>query len=245
VKLQGAKTNRIFFAAFCIILSVGSVRAQSPDYKSIFGQHWDKAILFVEENNSWIEPKVKQYHVSYPEAIAIVFPELVRYSALRDKIETTLLKSLYINLGEEYANFSIGPFQMKPTFAELIREKAIWTTGNKSGRLFKTKSEYDDIKSYRASIVSDLENPETQLIYLIAFIKICESRFALRLKENPYRLKFLATAYNYGFWRTSGQIEKMLDEKYFRTTLMKTENYSYSDVSLFWYKQYMNEAEAR
>lgn len=243
--MPGAKINRILFVDFCILLSVGSTWSQSPDYKSIFGQHWDKANLFVAENRAWIEPKVKQYHVSYPEAIAIVFPELVRYSALRDKIEITLLKSLYINLGEEYANFSIGPFQMKPTFAEIIREKATWTMGNKSGRLFKTKSEYDDIKSYRASIVSDLENPETQLIYLIAFIKICDSRFTLRLKDSPYRLKFLATAYNYGFWKTSVQIEKMFDEKYFRTTLMKTENYSYSDISLFWYEQYMNEAKAK
>lgn len=228
-----------------MMLCLGSGRAQSPDYKSIFGQHWEKANLFVEENRSWIEPKLKQYKVSYPEAIAIVFPELVRYSALRNKIEVTLLKTLYINLGEEYANFSIGPFQMKPTFAEKIREKAIWTAGNKSGKLFKTQSEYDDIKSYRASIVSDLENPETQLLYLIAFIKNCESRFSLRLKENPYRLKFLATAYNYGFWKTYVQIDRMLDEKYFRTTLIKTENYSYSDVSLFWFNRYLNESKAR
>ena len=55
-------------------------------------------------------------------AIAVVFPELIRYSALRDKIEITLLKSLYIYKGDDYADFSIGQFQMKPSFAELIHK---------------------------------------------------------------------------------------------------------------------------
>ena len=30
----------------------------------------------------------------------------------------------------------------------------------------------------------------------------------------------------------------MIDKKFFNTKLFKTENYSYADVSLFWYKQY-------
>ena len=56
--------------------------------------------------------------------------------------------------------------------------------GSKSGKLFKVKSDFDDIKSYRASIVSDLENPETQLNYLIAFVKICEYNFNLKSKND-------------------------------------------------------------
>jgi len=183
---------------------------------------------------------LKQYHISYPEAIAIIFPELVRYSALRDKIEITLLKALYINLGEEYANFSIGPFQMKPTFAEMVHEKAKGAMGSRSGRLFRSKSEFENIKSYRASIVGDLENPQTELNYLIAFIKICETKFNLKSKDELSRVKFLATAYNCGFWKSEEQIENMYDKKFFRTTLLRTENYSYSDVSIFWFGDYLN-----
>ncbi|MBA4321487.1 MAG: hypothetical protein C0408_01585 [Odoribacter sp.] len=216
------------------------VWSQTLDYQEIFGRDWEKAVTFVTENRSWIEPRLKQYRASYPEAIAIVFPELVRYSALRDKIEITLLKALYISLGEEYANFSIGQFQMKPTFAEMIREKAIGVMGSKAGKLFRAKSDYDDIKSYRASIVSDLEKPEIQLNYLIAFVKICEATFNLELKNDKERVRFLATAYNYGFWKKAKQIEGMSDEKYFRTTILKTENYSYSDVSLYWFDNYKN-----
>ena len=220
--------------------------SQSLNYQEIFGSDWDKALSFVAENRNWIEPKLEVYHVSYPVAVAVIFPELVRYSALRDKIEITLLKALYINLGLEYANFSIGPFQMKPSFAEMIREKTRDAMGSKSRKLFKDMSDYDDIKSYRASIVSDLENPEAQLNYLIAFIKICEDKFNLKLKkknENE-KIKFLSTAYNYGFWKTAEQIEYMSDKKYFRTTIIKTENYSYSDVSLYWFHWYLNKSPA-
>jgi hypothetical protein len=240
-KVPGTKINRLLFVVLLIVLSIKSVWSQPLNYQEIFGNDWDKALLFVAQNRNWIEPKLEQYHVSFPVAIAIIFPELVRYSALRDKIEITLLKVLYINLGEEYANFSIGPFQMKPSFAEMIREKARGAMGSKAGKLFKVKSDYDDIKSYRASIVTDLENPETQLNYLVAFIKICENNFNLNLKNDNDRVRFLSTAYNYGFWKTAEQIEKMSDEKFFRTTILKTEDYSYSDVSLFWYKNYLNE----
>ena len=233
--MPGAKANRILFVVFLVLLSVRSVWSQQLNYQEIFGSDWDKALLFVEKNRNWIEPKLAEYHISYPVAVAVIFPELVRYSALRDKIEITLLKALYINLGEEYANFSIGPFQMKPSFGETIREKARSAMGSKAGKLFKMKSDYDDIANYRASIVTDLENPETQLNYLIAFIRICENNFNLKLKNNEARVIFLATAYNYGFWKSAEQIEKMSDSKFFRTTILKTENYSYSDVSLFWY----------
>lgn len=237
--MPGAKINRLLFVVFVIVLSIKSGWSQHLNYQEIFGSDWDKALSFVAQNRNWIEPKLEQYHVSFPVAIAVIFPELVRYSALRDKIEITLLKALYINLGEEYANFSIGPFQMKPSFAEMIREKAKDAMGSKAGKLFKVKSDYDDIRSYRASIVTDLENQETQLNYLIAFIKICEGNFNLKLKNNNYRVVFQATAYNFGFWKTAEQIESMFDKKFFRTTILKTENYSYSDVSLFWYKNFM------
>ena len=86
-----------------------------------------------------------KYDVSYPMAIAVVFPEIVRYSAIRDKIEITLLKALYINLGEDYADFSIGQFQMKPSFAEALHKKAPMLKG-RLRKLFQEKSKSDNIK---------------------------------------------------------------------------------------------------
>lgn len=232
--------NKLLFVGFFFFSSGVTICSQQLNYREIFGSDWDKALSFVEQNKSWIQPKLEQYKVSCPVGVAVIFPELVRYSALRDKIEITLLKALYINLGEEYANFSIGPFQMKPSFGEMIREKARGAMGKNESKLFKARSDFADITSFRASIVSDLEDPKTQLNYLIAFIKICENNFNLKSKTDNEKVRFLATAYNYGFWKRSDQIENMIDKKYFSTTIIKTVNYSYSDVSIFWYHEYLN-----
>jgi len=214
--------------------------SQSENYQEIFGDDWTKAVAFERGNRSWMEPILARNNISYPLAIAVVFPELVRYSALRDKMEITLLKALYINLGEEYANFSIGQFQMKPSFAEIVREQLPSLMGQRSEIVFKNQSEYDDISDYRKSIVTDLEVPITQLNYLIAFVKICEKKYKLNRKDEITRLKFLATAYNYGIDKSASRIEAMIDKKYFNTKLFKTENYCYSDISLFWYKSYLS-----
>jgi hypothetical protein len=212
--------------------------SQSLNYKDIFGDDWKKAETFVQENRSWMEPMLLKNHISYPLAISVIFPELVRYSAVRDKMEITLLKALYINLGDEYANFSIGRFQMKPSFAERIRDLTPELLGRRSGIKFKPRPDYPDISYFRKSIVTDLEDPEIQFNYLIAFLRICEKKFKTVGKNEADMVKFLATAYNFGFEKSATEIEAMADKKFFNTKLFKTENYPYADVSLFWYSQY-------
>ncbi|MGA1977689.1 MAG: hypothetical protein ABSG89_07510 [Bacteroidales bacterium] len=177
--------------------------------------------------------------IPYEEAVAVVFPELVRYSAIRDKMEITVLKTLYRNLGGDYADFSVGVFQVKPSFAEKVREEAPEIMGKKARELFKRRSSYKYEQYYRADIISDLEDPEKEFRYIIAFLIICRSRFTLDAMDEPSRIKFLATAYNSGFWKSQDAILAMEGRKFFNTKLFKTENYSYAAVSLFWYNQYI------
>lgn len=217
------------------ILPVMSVYAQ-PDYPEIFGNDWQKALTFVDENKGWIRPALTRYGITYSEAVAVVFPELVRYSALRDKMEITLLKTLYRNLGEDYADFSVGVFQVKPSFAEKIIEES---QGIRIGKLFKTRDKFENDYQFRASVISDLEDPEREFRYVIAFLKICEKKFRINREDEDSGIKFLATAYNTGFWKSEEEIRMMTDKKFFNTKLIKTENYSYADVSLFWYNQYI------
>jgi hypothetical protein len=228
---------------YLLILSFGfltnALRSQNADYREIFGDDWNKAIAFERENRSWMEPILAKNHISYPLAIAVIFPELIRYSALRDKMEITLLKALYINLGEDYANFSIGQFQMKPAFAEIVRKQAPSVMGLISEIAFKNPSDYDDISGYRKSIVNDLEDPRKQFDYLIVFFRICEKNYKTDREDEISRLKFLATAYNYGIDKSASAIDSMIDRKFFNTKLFKSENYSYSDVAVFWYKNSM------
>ena len=55
---------------------------------------------------------------------AIVFPELMLYNSVKDDIESESLRVLYVQFGKAYADFSVGPFQMKPSFAEEVETKA-------------------------------------------------------------------------------------------------------------------------
>ncbi len=217
---------------YCPLLS------QSLNYQEIFGDDWNKAAAFERENRSWMESLLEKNNVSYPLAIAVVFPELVRYSALRDKMEITLLKALYINLGEYYANFSIGQFQMKPSFAAIIRDEAPGVMSRRSGITFKVTDDFSDIQNYRKSIITDMEDPKVQLTYLITFFRICEKKFKTNRMNETNRIRFLATAYNYGVDKTADQIKSMTDRKFFTTKLIKDVTYSYSDISVFWYKLY-------
>lgn len=231
---------RIFF---CIIFFTGisiPCRSQLLNYDEVFGSDWDKALRFIEENNSWMKPLLEKHNISYPVAVAVVFPELVRYSALRDKMETAMLKTLYRNLGDDYSDFSIGVFQVKPSFAEKIREEARSLKGWRMKTLFGRSSYYNNVREYRSAIIADLEDPESEFNYIIAFFKICENYFSIGFPDEETKIKFLATAYNTGFWKTREEIEKMSHSKFYNTKLFSTENYSYADVSLFWYKQYFH-----
>lgn len=229
---------KILFTFLFVWSSCLTTWSQSLNYEEIFGSDWKKAVAFEQENRNWIEPLFAKYDVSYAIGISVIFPELVRYSALRDKMEITLLKTLYVNLGEEYANFSIGVMQMKPSFAEAIREKSTNTRRSTPGLVFKKKSEFESIYDYRRSIVKDLEDPRIQVSYLISFLKICQKEFKTGRKDEISQIRFLATAYNYGIDRSVNEIEKMTDKKFFNTKLFRSENYSYADVSVFWYKQF-------
>lgn len=232
---------RILIIIILLSLNVNRSYSQPINYQTVFGKDWEKAQTFESDNRVWIEPLLKKNKISYPLAIAVIFPELVRYSALRDKMETALLKTLYVNLGEYYANFSVGQLQMKPSFAEMIRQQAPLVMSRRSGIVFRNETEFDDIKNYRKSIVVDLEDPKIQLNYLIAFFKICEKKFKTNRMDEITRVKFLATVYNYGIDKSAEQVLNMMDKKYFNTKLFKTENYSYSDVSVYWFRKNVSE----
>jgi len=231
------RTSRNFLTLVIFTFLLRPCPAQPLNYSEIFGSDWQKAVTFLEENNSWLKPSLEKYNISYREAVAVIFPELVRYSAIRDKMEITLLKTLYRNLGDDYADFSVGVFQIKPSFAEKIRSQAPEVMGKKAKLLFKRRSYYKYEHDYRAAIIIDLENPQTELNYLIAFFAICKDRFAPDQMDEESRIKFLATAYNSGFWKSKEDIMKMEEKKFFNTKLFKTENYLYSNVALFWYNQ--------
>jgi hypothetical protein len=229
------------FLIFCLLVSIfNTALSQDADYSAIFGDDWKKAEQFEAVNRYWIKPVIEEYGISYPVAMSVIFPELVRFSALRDMMETTMLKILYINLGQDYANFSIGQFQMKPSFAELLREKASSLADSFPAKSFLQKNSFNDIRDFRRSIIADLEDTRTQLLYLVAFIKVCENEYDIKGRDESSMVKLLSTAYNYGLGMKIEEIEKMTGRKYYTTKLIGKEFYPYADVALFWFNRYNN-----
>jgi len=236
--VQGKHNYLILLVSCFILCSEGLLFSQEENYKAIFGKDWDKARSFITENESWMKRLSKEYNISYPIAVAVVFPELIRYSALRDKIEITLLKSLYTYKGDDYADFSIGQFQMKPSFAESVHKNLSLLRGRFKSQ-FKEKVSKEDIIKYRSAIVRDLEEPQSQFIYLAAFLKICDAVYTLKDLDDEQRIRFLSTAYNYSFQKSFEEINAMKDKKFFHTTLVRTEGYCYADISWSWYANYL------
>jgi len=231
----GVSCRSVIKVIFLLFISY-NIKGQPLDYPKIFGDDWKKAEQFVTDNEQWIRPVLEKYKVDYYEAMSVVFPELVRYSALRDKMEITLLKALYINIGKDYANFSIGHFQMKPSFAELIIDEGRYLTGRRKP-LINDSTKYEDIRSYRAEIVSSLEDIHSQLDYIVIFFKITGRKFDLKQMDEQLRIRFIATAYNYGFFHSEKEITEMSVRKFYSTKLAGGDLYSYSDISLCWYNQ--------
>jgi len=235
--LRAQRISNIFILSSLFLFLGGLLSnssGQTLNYPEIFGDDWKKAEQFVADNEKWIRPVLEKYKVDYNEAIAVVFPELVRYSALRDKMEITLLKALYINLGKDYANFSIGHFQMKPAFAEIIIEEGSRLTGRRKP-VISDSTEYEDVRSYRAAIVSSLEDIHSQLDYLVIFFRITGKKFDLKKMDEPSRIRFLATAYNYGIMHSEKEIMDMSVRKFYSTKLVAKNFWSYADISLYWY----------
>lgn len=233
--MPGLKSIYVTFLLLLFLPCV--VPAQDLNYEEIFAEDWRKAEAFERENKHWIEPLLNENHLSYELVMAVLFPELIRYSALRDKMETTLLKGLYVNLGDEYADFSVGQFQVKPSFASVIRTESHEFLGKDQATLFRLPEQYDDITNYRKSIVVDLEDPRTEFNYIIAFFKICEKKFSTGRMNDEEKIRFFSAAYNTGIDKSEEQIRSMISKKFFSTKIIKSETYCYSDISLFRYRK--------
>lgn len=131
-------------------------------------------------------------------AISIVAPEVCWYSSISDKAETYALKVLYAQTGK--GDFSIGYFQMKPSFAEQIEN--IIKSNNELKKNYSELIILDDTsQAIRAERVSRLSSLKYQTLYLAAFYEISKNRISKWSSNKEGQIRFLknmATLYNGG-----------------------------------------------
>ncbi len=227
-----------------IIIVIGAFFSwNSPDpsynYREEFGNDYTWAINWLQQNNSSIEKYASLFNIPSKELKAIVFPELVRYNTVYDAIEINTLKYLYVSEGKAYADFSVGYFQMKPSFAQMIEEDANAMLDSSILRIsgltkFKNNADYDLSRKARITRITNLED---QLIYLCAFYKICQVKFAKqRFTTNLDKLKFFATCYNAGYRRNYAKLVSLQAHNYFHTgKLWSNKHYNYADICAYYF----------
>jgi len=227
-------------AAFVLLLSSagtgwGQTGASSEaDYPAVFGKSYRAALEYVSRNDSATRAFVS-FGVEACAAWAIVFPELIRWSALADLIQTSNLQSLYVQFGAGYSDFSVGRFQMKPSFAETLEgdfnrllppeeQKAI-----RGGRFARE----DTVESRRAR-VRRLTDAGDQARYLVIFFKVMDRLYAAETWDSSEeKVRFYAAAYNSGYRSGAARIRRESGRSRFHLSVLPARPfYNYADIAV-------------
>lgn len=106
---------------FTLLLSVlSSLTGNTESYTELFGSYWNRATEKIAERRAVWNEVFLALDTETTECEAVIFPEQLRYSRLQNSMEQAALWSLYVRGGKQKANFSIGLFQMKPSFVEEV-----------------------------------------------------------------------------------------------------------------------------
>jgi hypothetical protein len=219
-----------------LLLTMGCATAFSVNYRKAFGSDWTDAERCVEEHHDEWKQELDLFGIDSRVAEAVVFPELIRYSMWKDEIERAAVNGLYVSKGREGADFSIGRFQMKPSFAEDVEQA--WNV-SPLAKEYGFSFNLADNNEARRSRVRRLSTMQGQCRYLAIFIRLLQQRHSRLLQlSKREQVRFLATAYNHSFSASWNDIIKMQDECHFHTDIIRTRStryYCYSDIAVVFY----------
>ena len=220
-----------------LILMLLSPLAAKEDYAAIFGAKYTEAEKFLRQN-LWIADSLGLSPLETRVALAIVFPEIIRFKFLEDKIQVRALKVLYVQYGRKYADFSVGHFQIKPTFAEQIERdyNRLFSADEKAAAEI-APFDAGDSSRLRKERVTRLDDPHGQARYLRLFMMVMGKLYGnLKFADDLEKLRFYATAYNAGYASGEKAIRRMTGIRRFHVQpLFAKAYYNYADVSVFYF----------
>ncbi|MES2589529.1 MAG: hypothetical protein V4622_11170 [Bacteroidota bacterium] len=224
----------LFLSLFFFFSSFKTLKVNDLDFR--FAENYCKEI---EKEAKIIS---KKYDLKTSEIIPVIFPECSRFSSLSNIFETSILEYFYVENGAQSKNgadYSIGYFQMKPSFIEHL-EKIIQKDDlfAKKKSFFAYKSKVS--KEIRNERLNRLKNQTWQLEYLCCFVKHMKNRF-IEEKIESDELSFIASAYNYGFHKSSKEIIEWQEVKAFPNGIKnKAENFSYAELAKHYHDKTYN-----
>jgi hypothetical protein len=147
----------------------------------------------------------EKYGLEIQDVLPIVFPECARFDNQQNAFESALVQFNGAQNSPFQVDFSVGYFQMKPSFIErldLIVQKDSSLVGLKSAFSYSSTS----TEKIREERLDRIFNEKWQIEYLCLFTKIMKLRYE---KEKPSIsfIEFAASAYNLGFHKTTKEIE--------------------------------------
>jgi hypothetical protein len=130
---------------------------------------------------------------------------------------------------------------MKPSFAEMVEQDAnlYLEAGFLQHSGFDKLKDITDNEVTRRERITRITSTQQQLIYLCAFYKICDVKFADKsFGSASEKIKFYATCYNAGYRRSYESILAVQAKNYFRTGKFFTNaSYNYADISNCYFEQ--------
>ena len=177
-------------------------------------------------------------------ALAIVFPEMLRYGSARNLLEFLATKVVY-SLSPSFGGCTIGHFQMNAAFAETVERYVALSPGLKAAYPaidFGGANGSLRDRSRRVGRINDLAG---EADYLYAFIDICTEKFSLEDLDDERRLVLLATAYNAGMSRSRDDLERVASlDSYPAGFGSSASRWNYAAIALEFYQGRMRERES-
>jgi len=221
-----------FLAYFLVLIPV-----QSQNYAKIFDTDYKDAINYFKTNKATLSNGFRAYNIDLELASSTVFPERIRYSIVKDFFETAYLEVFYVENGSDEVDFSIGDFQIKPSFAEKVEFVVKYNPILKNKYTKLLYNNKLNIKQIRTTRVKRLKNLEYQIIYISAFCDIVKIKFRIENMPKNEKIKFYATAYNFGFDKSEKTIKNHINDMFFPYGgKYPGKQYSYSNISVYFYK---------
>lgn len=209
---------------------LGQTIAPGADLSAELGNRYFDAVDYLRRN-TWMSDTLKKEKIQPAFAYGIVFPGLVKYSAIKDVMETGATRMLYVQSGRKYSHYEVGRFQMKPSFAELIERNVT------RQKMTTQKFDLKNTSKARGERARRLDSQEWQLRYLVMFIRLMDKRFAhIKWKSEDDKLRFYATAFSVGFNRDERAIRRMMTTRsVLRRTSDAKSKYRSGDVAQWFY----------
>lgn len=226
-----------------LIILAASPQGDAVSFHEEYRSEWEAASAYADSRRKAWATVWNFFGVDPAMAESVVFPEIVRYNHLKDWMEKAVVRGSYTARGSSGFNFSLGHFQMKPSFAEEL-EKRWMQSGYPSE--YDARFDTDDTEFARRARIERLSDDLWQCVYLAMFMKLFPLDYDISALSGEDRLRVMATAYNRGCrWTGPGcgsldEIEALSHERHFHTAVIptkKTGRYVYADIALSRYRE--------